>query len=503
MLVVARENCKVLHYSFQSVTKVDYFVSKLTRYPTNSASVLKQTLWLSGIILFSLYLTGCDRLFVNTNSLSQVLSSGVLRVGTTYGSTTYFLGSNGSEGFEYELAKGFADYLDVELEIYPYYNFNQIFPQLAQGHLDIVAAGITATEKRQSAFKFGPAYQTVSQKLVYKQGRTRPKSPYDLQGKLTVTVGSSHAETLQILQQNEPNWQQVNWHETANEDVEELLLLIQQDKLDYTIIDSNTLAVMRRLYPELSVGFTVYQQQQVAWALNQHQDDALLGALIEYFGEIKNNGTLAVLEEKYFGHVRQFNYVDTSAFLAAAKNTLPQYQAFFEHYAADVDWRLIAAMSYQESHWDPLARSPTGVRGIMMLTLPTAKDWGVTSRLDVEQSIRGGTQYFSNLLRRIPDRIQYPDRMWFALAAYNIGLGHLEDARILTQRAGGNPDLWIDVKRYLPQLRQKRFYKTTKYGYARGNEAVKYVSNIRRYYDSLVFLTEQNTAQDITISTEK
>ena len=473
------------------------------RYSINSPSVFKQILWLSGIILFSLYLTGCDRLLVHANSLSQVLSNGVLRVGTTYGSTTYSIGSNGPEGFEYELAKGFADYLDVELEIYPYYNFNQIFPQLAQGNLDIVAAGITATEKRQSAFKFGPAYQTVSQKLVYKQGRTRPKSPIDLQGKLTVTVGSSHAETLQILQQNEPNWQQISWHETADEDVEELLLLIQQDQLDYTIIDSNTLAVMRRLYPELSIGFTVYQQQPVAWALNQQQDDALLGALIEYFGEIKNNGTLAVLEEKYFGHVRQFNYVDTSAFLAAAKNTLPQYQAFFEHYATDVDWRLIAAMSYQESHWDPLAKSPTGVRGIMMLTLPTAKDWGVTSRLNAEQSIRGGTQYFSNLLRRIPDRIQYPDRMWFALAAYNIGLGHLEDARILTQRAGGNPDLWIDVKRYLPQLRQKRFYKTTKYGYARGNEAVKYVANIRRYYDSLVFLTEQATSQDTILATEK
>ena len=127
----------------------------------------------------------------------------------------------------------------------------------------------------------------------------------------------------------------------------------------------------------------------------------------------------------------------------------------------------------------------------MMLTLNTAKDLGVTSRLDPEQSIRGGSEYLSSLLTRIPDRIPSPDRLWFALAAYNIGLGHLEDARVLTERQGGNPDMWVDVKKRLPQLRQKRYYKTTRYGYARGNEAVIYVDNIRRYYDTLVWLNEQ------------
>ena len=126
-----------------------------------------------------------------------------------------------------------------------------------------------------------------------------------------------------------------------------------------------------------------------------------------------------------------------------------------------------------------------------MLTLNTAKDLGVTSRLDPEQSIRGGSEYLSTLLTRIPDRIPHPDRLWFALAAYNIGLGHLEDARVLTERQGGNPDMWVDVKKRLPQLRQKRYYKTTRYGYARGNEAVIYVDNIRRYYDTLVWLNEQ------------
>jgi membrane-bound lytic murein transglycosylase F len=128
----------------------------------------------------------------------------------------------------------------------------------------------------------------------------------------------------------------------------------------------------------------------------------------------------------------------------------------------------------------------------MMLTLDTASDWDVSDRVDPEQSIRGGSRYFASLLSRIPARIGNPDRVWMAMAAYNIGMGHLEDARVLTERQGGNPDLWVDVKRRLPQLRQKKYYRTTRYGYARGDEAMQYVENIRRYYDSLVWLDEQN-----------
>lgn len=446
-----------------------------------------------GLILNCLFLLQSCDLLQQHNSLTRVLNEGVLKVGTRYGSTTYYVGATGEEGFEFELAQGFADYLGVRLEVFPYYNLNDMFPQLRQKHLDLIAAGITATPQRSQDFKFGPAYQEVSQKLVFKQGRTRPRNPSELDGSFTVTSGSSHAESLQQLKSSNGEWSNISWRETDDEDEEELLQMVLDEKLDFTVSDSNTLNIMRRLYPELSIGFTIHDTQSIAWALNKNQDDALLAALIEYFGMVRENGKLAVLEDKYFGHVRQFNYVDTTSFLAAAKETLPKYQDWFEKYAADLDWRLIAAMSYQESHWNPKAKSPTGVRGMMMLTLPTAKELGVTSRLDPEQSIRGGTQYFRTLLRRIPERIQSPDRLWFALAAYNIGLGHLEDARILTEKSGGNPDLWIDVKQHLPLLRQKRFYKTTRYGYARGDEAIRYVTNIRRYYDSLVYLSDKNS----------
>ncbi|MCV2885533.1 membrane-bound lytic murein transglycosylase MltF [Aestuariibacter sp. AA17] len=423
-----------------------------------------------------------------SSHLETVKNQGVLRVGTNYGLTTYYNDATGPAGFEYELAAGFADYLGVRLEVFPYYTLNELFPQLEDAHLDIIAAGISVTPERKTKFRFGPAYQNVSQKLVFKQGNTRPRTIEDVESGLLVISGSSHAETLRDYQAQFNN---LRWTETDEKDAEELLEMVLAEELDYAVADSNILALIRRRHPELSIGFSLNQEQGIAWVLNKETDDSLLAALIEYFGTVQEDGRLAALEDKYFGHVRQFNYVDTREFIKSAQDTLPAYQHWFQAYADDVDWRLLAAMSYQESHWDPLARSPTGVRGMMMLTLATAKDVGIKSRLDPEQSIRGGAKYFSSLLRRIPARITEPDRIWFALAAYNIGLGHLEDARIITQKQGGNPDLWVDVKKRLPLLRQKKFYKNTRYGYARGNEAVTYVANIRRYYDTLVWLDEQ------------
>ena len=197
------------------------------------------------------------------------------------------------------------------------------------------------------------------------------------------------------------------------------------------------------------------------------------------------------MNDKHYGHIEEFNYVDTRMFIQAIEQKLPKYQPLFEKYGQEVDWRLLAAISYQESHWEPHARSYTGVRGMMMLTLPTAKQMGIKSRLDAEQSIRGGAKYFKRLIGRMPARIPDPDRLWFALASYNIGLGHLNDARKITQQQGGDPDRWVEVKERLPLLKQKKFYKKTRYGYARGDEPVNYVENIRRYYDTLTWMDNQ------------
>ena len=429
-----------------------------------------------------------------SSSLSSILEVGVLKVGSVYGRTTYYNGSTSPEGFEFELAQGFADFLGVKLEVYPYYSYRELLPQLDNKQVDLIAANITMTEQRKQKYRFGPAYQSLNFELVYKKGQVRPRDIEQLDGELTIVANDLYREPLtSLVKEDEAKF----WLETDEKDIEELLEMVSKAELDYTISDSNILAVARRRYPNLGIGFSVTDPLQIGWLLNKDTDDSLRAALIEYFGSIQSDGSLNALEDKYFGHVQSFDYVDTRAFMRAVDKKLPKYRELFEAYAGNNDWRLLAAMSYQESHWNPLAKSATGVRGMMMLTLGTAKDMKVTSRIDAEQSISGGARYFTSLLRRIPARIQYPDRKWMALASYNVGLGHLEDARKITARQGYNPDLWVDVKKHLPLLRQKKFYRTTRYGYARGDEAVNYVDNIRRYYDSLIWLEDQTELPNV------
>jgi membrane-bound lytic murein transglycosylase F len=447
-----------------------------------------------------LQLQGCEYTEKKSN-LQKILDRGYIRIGTLFGTSSYYATADGYSGFEYELAKQYADHLGVELKVVPSYQLKTLFRKLDNNTVDFLAAGLAATSSRLAQYKFAPSYNEVSQKLVFKQGNTWPREIESLQGDLLVLADSSHSENLLLLEEKYP---QLAWKETVDFDNEELLIKVLAGEINYTIIDSHALAMSRHFYPEISVAFTIKDPEPLAWALNKKLDDSLLSSLIEFFGEVHHDGTLFALNDKYYGHVEDFNYVDTRLFIKAVAKKLPKYQHLFEKYANDIDWKLLAALSYQESHWNPKARSYTGVRGLMMLTLATAKQMGVASRLDPEQSIQGGAKYFQRMINKIPDRIPTPDRTWFALASYNVGFGHLNDARIITQRQGGDPDRWYDVKSRLPLLKQKKYYQHTKYGYARGDEPVRYVESIRRYYESLSFLDDKakEAKENIAIKAE-
>ncbi len=445
-------------------------------------------------VAFAVVLSGCYQK-TETDQLSRIVEKGSITVGTLFGPNTYYIDAEGPAGFEYELAKKYAEHLGVKLQIVPSYNLETLFPKLDSGEVDFIAAGLAVTPKRLEQFSFAPSYDQISQKLVFKQGKVRPRKIEDLTGNLVVTALSSHVENLQKLKNQHEG---LTWQENSELDAEELLLEILDENIDYTVIDSNTLAINRRYYPEISIGFTIKKPEPLAWAVKKQGDHSLLTSLVEFFGGVHHDGTLLALDDKYYGHIEKFNYVDTRTFIKAIENKLPKYRPMFEKYGEEIDWRLLAAISYQESHWNPKARSYTGVRGMMMLTLPTAKQMGVKSRLDAEQSIRGGAKYITQLINRMPDRIPMPDKVWFALASYNVGFGHLNDARIITQQQGGDPDRWVEVKERLPLLKQKKYYKKTKYGYARGDEPVNYVENIRRYYDTLQWFDEKQRMQELT-----
>ncbi|WJV61556.1 membrane-bound lytic murein transglycosylase MltF [Pectobacteriaceae bacterium CE70] len=424
--------------------------------------------------------------------LRQILSRGELRVSTINSPLTYYLNHGSPAGLDYELAKRFADYLGVQLVVSTRQNIDGLFNDLDNGNADLLAAGLIYNHERLKRFKAGPTYYSVSQQLVYRLGTPRPTSLGKLQGRLVVLSGSAHAATLRDLKAHK--YPQLKWEVTSNISTQDLLKQVADGKLDYTLADSVTIGLMQRIHPQLAVAADISDEEPVTWYMRRTHDDSLSAALLDFFSQIEEDGTLARLQEKYLGHVGEFDYVDTTTFLAAIDDTLPALRALFEKYATNIDWKLLAAISYQESHWNPLATSPTGVRGLMMLTRNTAESLNVSDRLDPEESIRGGAQYLSNMMQRMPDTIPEDEKIWFALAAYNMGYAHLMDARKLTEKQKGNPDSWADVKMRLPMLSQKRYYTQTANGYARGHEAYNYVENIRRYMVSLVgYLSEKES----------
>ena len=418
----------------------------------------------------------------------------VLKVGTLYGPQIYLNSDQGESGFDFEMAQRFADYLAVPLEMIPYTNRKQLFAALKENEIDIIAAGIAKTPNRSQQFKLGPTLYKVNQVLVYREGTPEPKDIGTLSGEITVMANSSSVNTLTKLQKDYP---ELMWNQVNDKDNEELFALIANGELNYTISDSNSLLINQRFLPELRAGMILEEKVEVVWLLPPRNSDRLMSQLLAFWHQERRAGTLEHLNEKYFGHVKRFDYVDTRAFIRAIDNILPEYRSFFEQYSGELDWRKLAAASYQESHWNPSARSPTGVRGMMMLTQPTAAYVGVDDRLDAEQSIRGGAFYLKDMMDRLPDRIPEAQRIWFALASYNIGLGHVEDARRLTESMGMDPSAWRDVKKVLPLLQQAKYYKQTRYGYARGSEAVHYVDSIRRYYDTLVWIDNQTKKIDV------
>lgn len=464
---------------------------------------------LSRIVLlaaFTLLASGCQIDSEPKSELDHILERGVLRVGTLNNQLSYYIGPDGPAGLDYELAREFARELGVKLEMKPAYRLASLFPALKNGEIDIIAAGLSQSEQRLKNYRAGPAYYYVSQQIVYKKGEWRPRNIEQLLAKqnelyenngeqpILSVVDDSHFEsTLNSLRATYPEF---HYHVDNNADVNDLLKQVSVGDLPFTMADSVEISLSQRIYPDIATAFELTEDQPISWFMRRSDDESLYAMMIEFFGNLKQSGSLASLEEKYIGHIGSFDYVDTRAFIRALDSRLPKWMPLFQKYSEEFDWRLIAALAYQESHWNPNAKSPTGVRGMMMLTLPTARSVDVTNRLNPEQSVRGGVEYLRRMIERVPDSIPDHEKIWFALASYNVGYGHMMDARRLTKLQGGSPDSWADVKDRLPQLRQKRYFTQTRYGYARGDEALSYVENIRRYYQSIIGHVEQKQLEN-------
>ncbi|MDF1876778.1 membrane-bound lytic murein transglycosylase MltF [Sulfurimonas sp. SAG-AH-194-L11] len=422
------------------------------------------------------------------SNLMKIKRKKVLNVVLLNSPSTYYIGVDGPTGFEYDLLVSYAEYLGVELHITPAHTIKEALALSKSPDIDITSASLTKTPLREQGFNFGPSYFEVQEQVICHRGMLKsdkfPRDIEDLAGlNIMVGEGTSYSETIRSLQND---GFEINATFTSEFSTEELLKMVETHTIDCTIADSNVYALNLRYFPEIAMAFSISGREQLSWLL-QKDTPELKADMYSWLNTFNQKGKMIQLKDHYYSYVLFFDYYNTKMFYKRMKSRLPKYKKMFEEAATrfGIPWTLLASISYQESHWNPKAKSFTGVRGLMMLTKNTAKLLGVTNRLDPKQSIVGGTRHIKQMLKFVPKEVQGENRLKFALAAYNIGLGHIRDAQHLAREIGLNENVWSDLKIVLPLLSQKKFYRDLKYGYARGEEPVKYVESIYNYRDIL------------------
>jgi membrane-bound lytic murein transglycosylase F len=464
----------------------------------------RRCIWLCFCLLCLLF-AGCDGfgtgsyLPIPGRSLEEIKKSGKLRVVTRNAPTTYYIDRTGKQaGPEYDLISAFAASISVEPEFIVKQTIDEILKSFENGEADIAAAGLTITEERRKRYLFAPPYQEITQQVVTRRDHVQPESISELAGlEIRVIANSSYTERLERLK--ETSYPGLDWETTSRRDTEQLLHDVWAAKLECTIADSNIVDINRRYYPELIAPINLGRAQELGWIIPP-KNRKLYYAISRWLTKYKESGRLAHVHEKYYGFFEVFDYVDTSRYIRRIEKRFPKYSDYFRQAAKkhDLPFSLLAAQGYQESHWNASAVSPTGVRGIMMLTLTTAREMGVSNRLDPRQSIFGGAKYLAKLKKSFSKEVTEPDLTWLALAAYNVGRGHVHDAQALARRFGMDPHKWRDIKQVLPMLSEKRYYMDLKHGYARGWEPVRYVQHIREYQHVLKNrLHSQDTEQAV------
>lgn len=409
------------------------------------------------------------------------------------GPTTWFTGPDGdAAGLDRDLANLLAQQLGIALKVISVSLPGELIAATASGEAQIGAGGLYQPASGRGdgpdpRLLYTHGYYAVEPVLVYDTDGYRPASWDDLSDEVVgIDAGAGLEASLAKLRADHPN---VQWKEVSP-GPGGLIEEVSEGSLGYAVVASNEAAAGRNIFLNVDTAFAVGPKQELVWVLSSTQL-SLRDKIDAFFERIRKDGTLQRLIDRYFGHEGRVERVDANVFQERIRSVLPAYSALFEQaqQKTGIEWRLLAAIAYQESHWNPQATSETNVRGMMMLTEDTAKRLRVADRLDARQSIIAGARYLAELKKTLPRRIAEPDRTWIALAAFNIGIGHLEDARVLAARQKLSPDSWSDLKKTLPLLAQTDRADHTKYGAARGGQAVVFVETVRAYYDVLLRLS--------------
>lgn len=448
-------------------------------HPARGLKILARGIFFSAL-LFTLF-----HLKPATTALQQVQQRGTLILVGTSGPTTFQETADGARGFQYELARLFAEELGVELVLDDTPDTTGVLNAIRRNKADIAITGLATDDPRLKRLRVAEPYMAVSEQLIQRLDKPIPARFDDVESaRIGVVAGSTEAERLKAMTRWRPDLTVIEFGDT-----DPLLLLDQvaSGELDYVAMNSSEFDARRALFPNLGVSLNLQDNSELGWAFVKTRDQTLFRAAQAFLARKQADGTLDRLVA-FYSQGDTFDPYSVRSFQRDIAQKLPRYEALFRKNAdaQNMDWRLLAAIAYQESRWQPNAISPTGVQGMMMLTRGTASHMGVADRTNARQSIEGGAGYYRQILERLPDTVREPDRTWMALAAYNMGPAHIDRARRNADEAGEDPDKWLTISRHLRLMAANARKQGRRIPVG---QALVYVQQVRRYYDTLQLAT--------------
>jgi membrane-bound lytic murein transglycosylase F len=420
-------------------------------------------------------------------TLEEIVKSGYLRVLTRNNDTSFFIYRGHRMGFDYELGKKLAQHLGIRVDMIITQSWAEMVPALLKGGGDVIAAEMTVTEDRKKQVLFAEPWGKTREVVVWKDGTPEVKDAEGLSGKdVHVRQSSSYHASLRALNEKlaAAGKAAVNVKLLPEDwETDTVLQAVSRGAMSYTIADELLANVHTAYWENLIVGPPISEERALAWAVRPG-DAKLKKAIDDVFHELRKKPDFNILKRKYFEAERSLKKERADKFYASETGTLSPYDPMVRKYAEQhaFDWRLVAAQIYQESRFEPQRKSWVGALGLFQIMPATAKELGITDPTDPEQSIRGGLKYMHQLsdhYRNVPDAIE---RYRFALAAYNSGFGHVDDARKLALAAKKDATRWREVAPFLLKLSDRKYAKRARFGFCRGIEPVDYVRHIDERY---------------------
>ena len=421
------------------------------------------------------------------HDLEQIQDSGVLRVLTLYSSTSYFQYRGQEMGFQYELAEQFAAYLGVKLEVVVARNVQELTTLLLAGKGDLIAYNLPVTNELRDSIEYC-GEETITHQVLVQRNKWRPaplKDVTELIGKEVYVKPGRYLMRMNNL--NEEVGGGIIIHDESSDSLslEDLIMMVAQGKIDYTVADNDVAKLNQTYYPNLEVSMAVSHDQRASWAVRK-ECTQLAEAVNKWHEENTTSPKYTASMKRYF-ELSKTKYF--YPIMSVSEGKISPYDNLFRQYAKEInwDWRLLASLAYTESNFDTTAVSWAGAKGLMQLMPRTAKAMGVPEgkEQNPEESIKGAVKYIeltASTFKSIPQ----PERNKFILAAYNSGTGHIIDAMALAEKYGANKYVWDDnVEKYILLKSHEEYFSdpVCKHGYFRGIETYNFVREItQRYY---------------------